>query len=117
MSEQMDQNPQDNNTRTFSEQLEVAGSQLVEKVQEIIKQGNVRRVVIRTAEDRVLLDTTLTISAVAGGVLALTAWPLAVLGGIAAAVARVKIEIVRELQDGELLPDDGKRKIEIADEE
>jgi hypothetical protein len=117
MSEQPQQNPE-GNRRTISEELEVAGGQLVDKLQEVMKQGNVRRIIIRSADDRVLLETTLTVGTIAGGALALVGGlPLAVLAVIAAAVARVKVEIVRELIDGDVLPDDGKRKIEIAAEE
>lgn len=92
-----DRNTDENKKRTtVSEEFEVASSQLLEKVQEVIREGNVRRVVIRTADDRVLLDTTLTIGALAGGALALVYWPLAAIAAIAAVVARVKVEIVRE---------------------
>jgi hypothetical protein len=82
--------------RTFSEQLEVAGNQLVDQVQSLVKQGNVRKIIIRTSDDRELMQVSLTVGAVAGGVLALAAPWLAALGAIAALVARVKIEVVRE---------------------
>jgi hypothetical protein len=82
--------------KTISEQLEVAGNQLVDKVQELINQGNVRKVIIKSSDDRELLEVSLTVGAVAGGVVALAAPWLAALGAIAALVARVKIEIVRE---------------------
>jgi hypothetical protein len=81
---------------TFSEQLEVAGNQLVDQVQDLVKQGNVRKIIIRTSDDRELMQVSLTVGAVAGGVVALAAPWLAALGAIAALVARVKIEIVRE---------------------
>lgn len=104
--------------RTFTEELEVVGSQLVDRLQDIVRQGNVRRIVIKTSEDRVLLNTTLTVGTLAGGALALVGGlPLAVISVIAAAVARVKIEIVRELEEGDVLPDDGKRKVEISSED
>ena len=83
-------------TKTFSEQLEVAGSQLVTQVQEAIKQGNARRLIIRNAENEVLMDINLTVGAVAGGVMVLGAWWIAALAVIAGLVARVKIEIIRE---------------------
>ena len=95
--------------RTFTEELEVAGSQLVDRVQELIKEGNVRRLIIRSADDNVLLETSLTVGATVAGFFTLAALPLAVVAAIAAAVARVKIEIVREIDKG----DEGKQKIEI----
>jgi hypothetical protein len=90
--------PQDNDgkQRTFNEELEVAGSQLVERVRELIEEGNVRRLIIRNQEGRTLLEIPLTIGAVASGAL-LIFYPLlaglAVVGGL---VARLKIEVVRE---------------------
>ena len=103
--------------KTFTEELEVAGSQLVDRVQELIKQGNVRRIIVRSADDKVLVETSLTIAAAAGGVLILTpaGWILAALGAIAAAVARVKIEIVREISDDNEVVE-AKKKVEIKGE-
>ena len=82
--------------KTISEQLEVAGNQVVDQVQDLIKQGNVRKLIIRTPDDRELIQVSLTVGAVAGGALVLAAPWLAALGAIAALVARVKIEVVRE---------------------
>jgi hypothetical protein len=82
--------------KTFTEQLEVAGNQLVDQVQDLVKQGNVRKVIVKTAEDKELFEVSLTVGALAGGAVALAAPWLAALGAIAALVARVKIEIVRE---------------------
>jgi hypothetical protein len=88
--------PEPGKGKTFSEELEVAGNQLVQRVQELIKEGNVRRLVVRNQEGEVLMDINLTVGAVAGGVVMLAAWWIAALAVIAAMVARVKIEIVRE---------------------
>ncbi|MCB9456393.1 MAG: DUF4342 domain-containing protein [Anaerolineaceae bacterium] len=85
--------------KTISEELEVAGNQLVDRVQEMVKQGNVRRIIIKNPDDGILLEMSLTVGAVAGGVLALGAPWLAALGAIAALIARVKIEIVREEEE------------------
>jgi Domain of unknown function (DUF4342) len=83
-------------TKTFTEQLEVAGKELVDQVQDLVKQGNVRKLIIKTSEGNELMQVSLTVGAVAGGIAALAAPWLAALGAIAALVARVKIEIVRE---------------------
>jgi hypothetical protein len=82
--------------KTFSEQIEVAGNDLVGRVQELVKEGNARRLIIRNAENEVMMDINLTVGAVAGGVVVLGAWWIAALAVIAGLVARVKIEIVRE---------------------
>jgi hypothetical protein len=113
----MTQQQPDQDKKTVSEEIEVAGNQLVERIQEIIRQGNVRRLIIRSADDRVILETSLTVGAVAGGALAIVGGlPLAIIAAIAAAVARVKVEIVREVEDGDVL-EDRKRKVEIASED
>ncbi|MBL8161626.1 MAG: DUF4342 domain-containing protein [Anaerolineae bacterium] len=82
--------------KTFSEQIEVAGNDLVGRVQDLVKEGNARRLIIRNAENEVMMDINLTVGAVAGGVVVLGAWWIAALAVIAGLVARVKIEIVRE---------------------
>ncbi|MBL8132725.1 MAG: DUF4342 domain-containing protein [Anaerolineae bacterium] len=88
--------------KTFSEELEVTGNQLVERIKELIEQGNVRRLIIRDQEGRTLLEIPLTIGAVAGGAL-LFFYPLlaglAVVGGL---LAKLRVEIVREVdEDGD----------------
>lgn len=114
MSEQ--KNPE-TGKRTFSEELEMAGNQVVEHVQEVIRQGNVRRIIIRTSDDKVLLDTTLTVGALAGGALAVIYWPLAAIAAIAAAVARVKVEIVREIGEDDEMIVEKKSRITIDKED
>ena len=86
--------------KTFSEQLEIAGKELVGKVQELIKEGNVRKVIIRGEDGHEIMQFTLTAGAAVGGVFMIAA-PiaapiLAAVGAAAAFLAKVKIEIVRE---------------------
>ena len=97
MSEQMPENQTpENKSRTITEELEVAGNQLVERVQELVKEGNVRKVIIRTPDDEKIVELSLTLGALGAGVALLAAPWLAALGAIAALVARVKIEVGRE---------------------
>ncbi|NUQ06075.1 MAG: DUF4342 domain-containing protein [Anaerolineae bacterium] len=90
---------EDNSKKTFTEELEVTGNQLVERIKELIEQGNVRRLIIRDQEGRTLLEIPLTIGAVASGAL-LFFYPLlaglAVVGGL---LAKLRVEIVREVND------------------
>src|SRR5262245_15737942 len=81
--------------RTWMEEIEVAGHQLVERVKELIAEGNVRRLILRTQDDKLILEIPLTAGAVVGGVVTLFAPLLAALGALAALVARVKVQIVR----------------------
>jgi hypothetical protein len=98
----MSDQPENRSRRTFSEELEVAGNQVVGRVQELVKEGNVRRLIIRNPEDQVLLEMPLTIGAVGVGAIAVAAPWLAALGAFAALAARVKIEVVREVADAEI---------------
>ncbi len=103
MSEEKNKNVEEEvkgEVRTFSEQLEVAGKELVGKVQELIKEGNVRKVIIRGEDGHEIMQFTLTAGAAVGGVFMLAAPVaapiLAAVGAAAAFLAKVKIEIVRE---------------------
>lgn len=109
---------------SFNEELEVAGSQLVERVRELIAEGNVRRLIIRNPEGRTLLEVPLTVGAVAGGALVFVAGPmLAALVLLGALVARVRVEIVRDEpetieQDIKQAARSAKKKVEeIADDQ
>jgi hypothetical protein len=81
--------------RTWSEEIELAGNQLVDQVKSWIAEGNVRRLILRTPDDSMVLEIPLMAGAVVGGVLTFFAPLLAVLGAIASVLAQVKVEIVR----------------------
>ena len=89
---------------TFTEQIEIAASELVERTKELVEEGNVRRLIIRNQEDEVLLEVPLTAGVAVGGVMTLIAPVLAALGALAALLTHVKVEIVRtrkNANDGE----------------
>ena len=96
----MTENPKN---RSFTEELDIAGHQLIETVRRLIAEGNVSRLRIRAEDGSVFLEIPLTAGAVAGGVIVLTAPWLAAIGAIAGLATRVKLEIVRDT-DG---PEDG----------
>ena len=83
------------NEHTFTEQIEITASELVERTKELIEEGNVRRLIIRNQEDEVLLEVPLTTGVAVGGVMTLIAPVLAALGAMAALLTHVKVEIVR----------------------
>ncbi|MFC2032128.1 DUF4342 domain-containing protein [Chloroflexota bacterium] len=75
-----------------TERITVSGSNLVEKVKELIRQGNVRRVrLIR--EEKALIDIPLTVGAPAAAVAVLAAPVLAAVAAIAGLVTECTIEI------------------------
>lgn len=86
-----------NHTRTFTEEIEVMGSQLVQQIKDLFNQGNVRQLRIKKSNGDIMLETPLTVGVIAGGAVALAAPLLAILGAIAGFATRVRVEIVREV--------------------
>ena len=86
--------------RTWTEEIVVAGSDLVEFVKNLVQEGNVRRLIIKKPDGDVLLEVPLTAGAVVGGALVVMTPVLAALGALAALLAEVKVEIVRSEEDG-----------------
>ena len=76
------------------EKFTVDGSQLVEKVKELMHQGNIRRVRL-LHKGRPLIDIPLTVGVPAAAAAVLAAPVLAALGAIAARVTECTIEIER----------------------
>lgn len=82
--------------RTIVESVEVAGNQVVDEVKRLVHEGNVRRIKLADKDGDFSLELPVTVGVLAGGALALTAPWLAVLGVVAALIARVQIEVERE---------------------
>jgi hypothetical protein len=74
------------------EEIKVTGGKLKSKLKELIREGNVRRIVIKNAKGRTLLDFPLT-AGVAGAVL-LPFW--VAVGSIAALASDYTIELERD---------------------
>jgi len=81
--------------RTWVEEIEVAGSELVGRVRELIAEGNVRRLIIKKPDGELLLEVPLTGGVVVGGVITIVTPVLAALGAMAALLAKVKVQVVR----------------------
>lgn len=81
--------------RTWTEEIEVAGEELVASVKRLAAEGKVKRIRLVEPDGDIILEMPLTIGAIAGGAVVLAAPMLAVIGALAAFVTKVKIEIVR----------------------
>ena len=77
---------------TTKEKFTVSGNQIVEKVKQLIHEGNVRRVRL-LHEGRVVLEIPLTIGAPAAAIGILAAPVLAALSAFAALVTECTIEV------------------------
>jgi hypothetical protein len=85
----------DSNPR--SEEFQFSGDTLLSKIKEILREGNIRRVVIKNEDGRVLIDIPLTIGVVG----TLLAPQLAAIGAIAALVLKGSIVIEKEAPVGQ----------------
>ena len=86
---------EDKQEKTVTEKVTLSGAQLVEYVKDIIAAGNVRRLIIKKANDEVLLEIPLAAGVAVGGALTAMAPVLAALGAMAALLKQVKVEIIR----------------------
>ena len=86
----------DPNTRSEarSEEFQFSGDTLLGKIKEIIHAGNIRRVIIKNEEGRVLMDIPLTFGIVG----TLLAPQLAAIGAVAALVLRGSIVVEKEVE-------------------
>lgn len=83
----------------WTEETEIAAGDLVAAVKKLVREGNVRRLIIKNTKDQRLLEIPLTAGVAIGGTLVLLAPVLAALGALAALLSKVKIVIVRSRDD------------------
>ena len=81
------------------EEIKLASNQVVDKVRDLIEEGNVRRISLRKGE-RVLFEIPLTVGVGAGAAALLTSPLLAAVGAVAALVSDLTVVIEREEEDG-----------------
>ena len=74
------------------EEFKVSGEDLLRKIKEIIKEGNVRKIIIKNEEGKTLIELPLTIGVV--GAVLLPVW--AAVGAIAAMVTNCTIVIEKK---------------------
>jgi len=85
-------------------EFKVKSEEVVEKVKELIHEGNVRRVIIKDEDGKVYFEIPVTIGVV--GAL-LMPWLVAV-GAVAAMVTSMKIEVIRN-EETEKQSSEGKK--------
>jgi Domain of unknown function (DUF4342) len=75
------------------EEFTITGDALVAKIKELIHQGNIRRIILKNEEGRILIEIPLTVGVV-GSVLSAALFPvMAAVGAIGAMVAHLTIAI------------------------
>jgi len=80
--------------KNVEETFHVKGEKLLEKVKSLVREGNIRRIIIKDKEGKVLVEFPLTFGVV-GAVLAPV---LAAIGAIAALVTQCSITVQREVK-------------------
>ena len=83
-----------------TEKYKVAGNQILEKVKQLIHEGNIRRVRL-LHDDRVILEIPLSFGAPAAAVTILAVPVLAAIGAFAALVTECTIEVEKIDSPGE----------------
>lgn len=82
-----------------TEELSISGDVLVTKIKELIRQGNVRRIIIKNEEGHTLIEIPMTVGVI-GGVIGAAVFPvIAAVGVIGAMVAHLTVVIERRVSE------------------
>ncbi|WP_324650137.1 DUF4342 domain-containing protein [Georgenia sp. H159] len=93
-----------NQSSTWYEEFKVSGDELVTKVRELIREGNVRRVFIKNEKGETLLEIPLTAGVAVTAITAAVAPVLVAVGAVAALLTRATIGVEREERPGDGAP-------------
>jgi hypothetical protein len=85
---------------TYTEEIQVGASKLLSTIKGNIREGRVRRVIVKNASGRTVLDVPLAAGAV--GAVLLPVW--AAIGGLAALAAHYTVVVERETPPGPPAP-------------
>lgn len=80
---------------TWTEEIEVLGHEVVDRIKTLVAEGNVRRLILKASDGHVLMELPLTAGVAVGGAVTLVAPVLAAITALAGLLAHVKIEVVR----------------------
>ncbi|RFT16008.1 MAG: hypothetical protein OP8BY_2014 [Candidatus Saccharicenans subterraneus] len=81
--------------KTRYEEFRVSGSEILEKIKEIIREGNARRIIFKTEDGRTFMEIPLTVGIV--GTLIAPVW--AAIGAVAALASNLTIVVEKETRD------------------
>jgi CBS domain-containing protein len=79
-----------------TEEYKVTADETVAKIKELIAEGNIRRIIIKTEEGKTLIEFPLTVGVAAAAGVLLLAPLLAAVGALAAIVTDLTIVVERE---------------------
>lgn len=81
--------------KTFTESFKINGEELLNKIKELVKEGNIRKITIHDKEGKEMMSFPLTLGVVG----ALLAPVLAAVGAAAALIGECTISVEREQKD------------------
>ncbi|HKL75855.1 MAG TPA: DUF4342 domain-containing protein [Halanaerobiales bacterium] len=88
---------QDTEKKYEKEKMNVMGNELMDKLREIIKEGNVKKITVKNDKGESILEIPVT-----AGVVGLVLFPyIGILGGMAAMLKEYKLEITKEKEKQE----------------
>jgi hypothetical protein len=82
------------NEKKRAEEFKLTGAEVVDKIKELIHEGNIRRIILKNDEGKTLIEIPLTLGLVGAALLPV----LAAVGAIAALVAKMTI-VVEKVED------------------
>lgn len=83
-----------------TEEFRVVGGEILDKIKEIVHEGNVRRIILKNEEGRTYLEIPLTVGVV--GALLLPVW--AAIGALAALASKMTIVVEKVEPEGQAKP-------------
>ncbi len=81
--------------KTRTEEFQVQGEEIIAKVKELVRQGNIRRISIKSEDGKPIVDIPLTLGVVG----ALLLPQFAALGAVAALVARCTVTVEKDEEE------------------
>lgn len=93
----MEDKPQDPKAqKSWVEEIEVSGGQLVDKLKELLQQANTRRVTICKQNGEEIFSVPLTVGVLVGGIVTFSLPVLAAIGVIAGIATQLKLKVERQ---------------------
>lgn len=84
------------NTHRIIEEQTVGSDAIFDRIKELIREGNIRRLIIKTPNDRVLIEMPVTAGVFIGSVATILAPVVVVLAALTGIVTRMKIVVERD---------------------
>jgi hypothetical protein len=77
------------------EEFKLSGSEVIDKIKELIHEGNIRRIILKNDEGKTMIEIPLTIGLVGAALMP----PLAAVGAIAALVAKLTLVVEKDEEE------------------